>query len=70
MIDLLGVCRSLIFIFIGVIEKNVGGSANVVWKTKIMGRSIANPQLQSFSDFIWKSRKKAGPLNYVFRHEV
>jgi len=48
----------------------VWGVVNVVWKAKIMGRSIANLQLQNFSDFIWKSHKKAGPLNFVFRHGI
>ncbi len=50
--------------------ENLGTSANVAWKAKIMGRAIANPQLQNFLDFVWKSHKKAGPLNYVFRHPL
>ncbi len=50
--------------------ENLGDSTNVVWKVKVMRRSIANPQLQSFSGFIWKSHKKADPLNCVLRHET
>ncbi len=32
--------------------ENLGDSINVAWKAKVMRRSIANPQLQSFLDFI------------------